>query len=217
MTDEQLTRGGTDWEARLQEDEIIQQEDSGKSVVVLRGLQRLARDAGYVGSEVFLNYVATGEFGVFQCVYTAKFNDGTSWAGAADCNKSNTKGDFLSYPTAVAESRAEARALKKALGITMLAAEELALESGPQPTGKISGQVVRMIETILERKNIDVATLLRSVLSEERQADVVELKELTVAEGQKATQWVNKVKGGTSKKADRTQRKAELEKQIKGE
>jgi hypothetical protein len=151
-------------------------------------------------------------------VYTAEFNDGTTWEGSADCSQKNTEGKFLNYPTAVAESRAAARCLKDALGIPMLSAEEVGFDgsSGPRPTGKIDQQVVRTLEVILGRKNLSAATLFQNVLTKTRLEEVVELKDLTTAEGQEAMKWANKTKAAPKASAARDARKAELEKQLEG-
>lgn len=211
-------RKGTNWEEVLQDDELVSHEKTGKPVVLLRGLQRLAREAGYNGSSMWLNHVDVGKMGVFQCVYTAVFDDGTSWSGAGDCNAQNTNGDFLSFPTAVAESRAEARALKKALGITMLAAEELDLSAPVKPGGRIDPAVVRTIQTLLDRNGTDVATILRTVLPKERAEEAVELPALTVSEGQKILQYLNSPKSKrVSAKDAREKRKQELKQQVSGD
>ena len=47
------------------------------------------------------------------------------WGGLADVNYANTDPKFIPFALATAETRAEARALRKALGIKILAAEEL--------------------------------------------------------------------------------------------
>lgn len=212
------------WETKLKDDEIVRNED-GKKMVLLRGLKRLAREAGMVGSSVELNHVNVGKYGFFQCVYTANFHnpetDRTqSWSGSADCNQQNTEGSFLSYPTAVAESRAAARCLKDALGISLLSYEEIGFNNNDvTPDTRIDKQVVTMIQTMLDRKGLDLITLFRNVLSEDRLAEVVDLKELTAAEGQAATSYLNSSKSKVKKSpaATRSERKAQLEKDLKSE
>ena len=203
-----------DWESKLNPDEIL--EKDGKSLVLLRGLKRLARLAGMNGSKVTHTHVDIGKFGVFQCVYTASFDDDSSWSGSADCNQQNTDGDFLNYPTAVAESRAAARCLRDALGITLMSYEEVGFETAgmPTPTARISPQVVKLIETLLVRKNIDKSTLFNRVLTSERANVVVDLKELTTLEGQEASKFLNAAKKAATP-STRDARKAELEKELK--
>ena len=205
------------WLDEIEPGETVQGE-GGKPMVTLRGLRRLARLAGLNGSRVAHNHISIGSYGVFQCIYTALFDDGTTWEASADCSKTNTEGVFLDYPTAVAESRAAARCLKDALGITMLAAEEIAFEfdNGPKPDGKIDSQVVRMLEVNLNRKNVDVATLLSNVLNKTRSEEVFELEQLTVSEGQEAVRWINNSKpnDNKSKKKSRDARKEELKRKI---
>lgn len=57
--------------------------------------------------------------------FQGKFGNIVRWGGLADVNANNTDPKFLAYAVATAETRAEARALRKALGIKILAAEEV--------------------------------------------------------------------------------------------
>lgn len=60
-------------------------------------------------------------------VVTITFEDGSSFDGAGDVYWGNTDETFRNYPVSVAETRAEGRALKKALGLRKInAAEEIA-------------------------------------------------------------------------------------------
>jgi hypothetical protein len=54
------------------------------------------------------------------------FNDDTSFSATADCRKSSSKGGFDLYTTAMAETRASARALRFALGVEICSADEIA-------------------------------------------------------------------------------------------
>lgn len=211
-----MKRSDNNWVERLDTEEIIQG-DNGKPMVLLSGLRRLARLAGMNGCSIVLTSVPVGDRGVIQCVYTATFDDGTSWAGSADVNKSNCEEPFSNYPTAVAESRAAARCLKVALGIPLLSAEEVGFDEspGPRPTGKIDQQVVRLCETLINRKNLDPTSLFQNILTKERVEQVVELKDLTTTEGQAAVQWLNTTKSVPKKqKSDRDAKKVELKRQL---
>lgn len=55
-------------------------------------------------------------------------NDGESvtWGDSGDCRKSNARGGFALYSTAMAVTRASARALRFALGVEFCSAEEIA-------------------------------------------------------------------------------------------
>lgn len=61
----------------------------------------------------------------YRVVFMDDFGKTTVWGGCADVNSNNTDAKFLPFAFATAETRAEARALRKALGIKILAAEEL--------------------------------------------------------------------------------------------
>lgn len=219
-------RFGTNWEEQLAASEIGTRKEEGREmrVVYLRGLQRLAQEAGIVRSECKLNFIScseTGTVGIMQAVYLTEFSDGTWWVGTADCSKMNTNGKFLAYPTAVAESRAEARCLRKALNIGIISSEEIgfaeggAIEQISSSKGKsIDAQVVKAIEKLCESRGSSPAEVLEAVLSQDRNGSIFELGELTVEEGQKAMAWLNDQKTAAPKKKtaaeERDARKAEL-------
>jgi hypothetical protein len=184
-------------------------------VVLLAGLQRLARSAGIVYQECVIQTPAPS---MVQAIYSAVFKteDGeVKFVGTADCNGNNTKGKFACYPTAVAESRAEARCLRKALGIRMLSSEEIGFREGASaieasPKGKVGSSVVKAIETLCTERGVDAVQVLEKVLSDDRAATIMELSELTTAEAQKAMAWLNEQKPASTK-SKRDARKAELE------
>ena len=206
----------TDWCDELEVgDKVTRKEgDEEIEVVLLAGLQRLARLAGIVYQECVIQTPAPS---MVQAIYSAVFktDDGdVKFVGTADCNGNNTKGKFASYPTAVAESRAEARCLRKALGIRMLSSEEIGFREGASaieasPKGKVGSSVVKAIETLCIERGVDVVQALEKVLSVDRAATITELSELTTAEAQQTMAWLNNQKPATKSKRDA--RKAELE------
>lgn len=214
------------WEAKLLPADLGVRKEEGREikVVYLRGLQRLAQEAGLIRSHCYFNFISaaeTGSKGIMQAIYEIQFEDGSIWIGCADCNSNNTKGKFIDFPTAVAESRAEARAIRKALGITMLSSEEIgfadggAVEQIEASTGKgIDSQVVKAIENLCESRNVTMAEVLEAVLDKARNGSIFELNELTVQEGQKAMAWLNEQKPAKPAKKtaaeERDARKAEL-------
>lgn len=219
MTD--VKRYGINWEEKLSPTEVGERPDGDKKlrVVLLAGLQRLAQEAGLRNSYCKFEFIQAKDFGIMQCIYTADFDDGTSWVGAADCNAKNTTGKFLAYPTAVAESRAEARCLRKALGIRIMSSEEVGFHDGnisqieASPTKKIDGQVVKAIEKLCDSRNISPAELLEQVLDKERASSIYELSELTLEEGNSAMSWLNTQKPKAAKKTkaeERDERKKQL-------
>lgn len=228
-------RYGTNWEEQLLAGEIgtRKEENREMKVVYLRGLQRLAQHAGLVSSKCELNFISkdqTGSVGIMQAVYITEFSDGSRWVGTADCNSANTGGKFMSYPTAVAESRAEARCLRKALNIGLISSEEIgfveggAIEQIAASSGKqIDSQVVKAIESLCDSRGIAVAEVLESTLTKNRNGTVFELGELTVEEGQKAMAWLNEQKPAKAKPVklsaaeEREARKKELQAQASKE
>jgi hypothetical protein len=70
-------------------------------------------------------------------VFKVEFKNGMCYADVADCWEGNTDDTFCAYAVATASTRAEARALRKALRIRCVAAEEI--------TKKNTAQIVREI------------------------------------------------------------------------
>lgn len=227
---EKKPRFGTDWESLLLPQEVSTKREDNREIkiVYLRGLQRLAHLAGLRSSDCYFRYISAQESGtvnVMQAVYNTEFDDGTKWVGAADCSSSNTDGKFLKFPTAIAESRAEARCLRKALNIGMLSSEEIGFVEGVEqietsPTKAIDSQVVKAIEKLCESRNVSVADMLDAILSKDRNGSIFELNELTVEEGQKAMAWLNEQKPAAPAKKkvsaaeEREARKKELQAQA---
>ncbi len=231
MTEEYKGLFDTNWEAQLEPHEKTFRQEGQEEipVVLLAGLQRLARKAGVRHQGVVIQ---TPSETMVQAIYTATFpmdirlhlevRDLITFVGAADCNIKNTKGVFATYPTAVAESRAEARCLRKALGISTLSSEEIGFRENigslqASPTGKADKQLVVAIEKLCESRGFDVARVLEKVIIDKARADsIFELSELTVTEAQAAMLWLNEQKPAKpSTKESRDARKAELQAKVK--
>ena len=98
----------------------IKNED-GKEFVYLRGLEKLAKARGIVSASCkFIE--RTEKFAV--CTFRYIFADGAEYDGSADASIDNCDGNFKLYLTAMAESRAKARALRNAFTISMCSVEE---------------------------------------------------------------------------------------------
>lgn len=194
-----MDRAQTNWEDQLREDEVGESEE-GKRVVYLVGLQRLAREAGIVESYPLKLDMTEAKDGslITYCIYQTVFSDGSKWGGAADVNHKNVKAPFSDYPVAVAESRAEARSLKKALGIKMLAAEEIigGVKISGSSKKKIDKNVVRAIQASLEEVGVAPLVVLKKVLTSSRFKEVADLDELTAAEGVEVLSALDKEKKG---------------------
>lgn len=208
-------RRGVDWESKLKSEEMGERKERGKSmqVVLLRGLQRLAEEAGIVKSSC---QILSPSPALIQCIYTTEFQDGTTWVGTADCGPANTQEPYLNYPTAVAESRAEARCLRKALGIRMLSAEEVGMDVGLEasPNKQIESSVIMAIERLCDERGVEKIDLLNKVIVDKARVNAIyELKQLTTAEGGAAMSYLNSLPP-VKKTSKRDARKAELLKDI---
>lgn len=89
-----------------------------------------------------------------------------SSSGAADVYWGNCDKIYRNHPVAVAETRAEGRALRRALRLRkVVAAEELAEELEDHPDGnsvnKITNNQINFIDVLSQRLNIDVKKLLK--------------------------------------------------------
>jgi hypothetical protein len=204
-------RKDTDWETELASDEVGDRKEKGKTmqVVLRRGLQRLANEAGITKSKC---QIMTPSPKLVQCVYTSVFDDGTEWDGAADCGPANCTEPFVNFPTAVAESRAEARSLRKALGIRMLSAEEVGFAEtslDASPDKPVESSVVAAIERLCEERGVEKVDIINKVVKDKSRANsIFELKQFTTAEGSSAMSYLNALP--VKKKTKRSARKEEL-------
>lgn len=185
----------TDWEKEILPEEILTLQN--KPTIPLAALQRLGRMANTIDQHVEL---MTPSPNLVQAIFTTTFkvgNDLVTFVGSADCGPKNADEPFVHYPTAVAESRAEARCLRRALGIKMLSTEEIGFQGGSNalevtPASKIASSVVVAIEKLCETHGISQASALEDALeNKERAAMISELNELTMAEGQAVMSWLN--------------------------
>lgn len=96
------------------------------------------------------------------------FNDTRSVTGAADVYWGNCDKVFRNHPVAVAETRAEGRALRRALRLRkVVAAEEIATEIEDHPdantVSKITNNQINFIDVMAKRLNINVQKMLEKV------------------------------------------------------
>jgi hypothetical protein len=100
---------------------------------------------------------------------TPNYNDVRSVSGSADVYWGNCDKIYRNHPVAVAETRAEGRALRRALKLRkVVAAEEIAANVEDDVTGdnvgRISSNQISFIDVMAKRLNIDVIKLL-SIMS----------------------------------------------------
>lgn len=107
------------------------------------------------------------------CVYELVLENGLCFGAAADGHQENINGPYVIYPTAIAESRAEARTYRKALLISTASAEEikgnektfnsvLTTVSDYNEKDPISQQQKTIIESKCKQLGIDLAKFLES-------------------------------------------------------
>lgn len=99
---------------------------------------------------------------------TPNYNDVRSVSGAADVYWGNCDKIYRNHPVAVAETRAEGRALRRALKLRkVVAAEEIAANIEDDVTGdnvgRISSNQISFIDVMAKRLNIDVIKLLSAM------------------------------------------------------
>lgn len=119
--------------------------------------------------------VATINYRIVIQLFTGEV---VTFGGAADAGSHNLQYPFSAYPTAIAETRAEGRALRKALRLNVIAAEELAdnseLSAGNKPIVDrdngdeyINNQQVNFINMMCKRLNINVKSFVNLTLNKE--------------------------------------------------
>lgn len=187
-----MSRRETSWFNQLKDDE--KETRDGKTFVYLKGLRRLAELAGRKRDAVKFGHAfyiptETGHILFAQVAYEIEFEDGTVWAGTADAHANNCP-ELGHYPSAVAESRAEARALRKALGIAELAKEEISDVPIENMLGRrITNEQKIMLEKIAKEREMSHIDIIKNASSRK---GITSLEDLTYEEGQKAAIFVNK-------------------------
>ncbi len=128
------------------------------------GLRRVAELLlGEITSSITTVVEAAGERNGNRAtvVVNVTFEDGKTYSGAADSAPDNTDDVFRRYPTAIAETRAEGRALRKALKLRkVVSAEETSLIAREDTAGggfmKIDIAQVKGINLTCKRLDVNV-------------------------------------------------------------
>lgn len=129
--DTSISRDSEEWNdyvlSLFTDDEKIIEDD--KTVVHVHGLRRVARlllgPTSFSGPTQVFPSTDPSTPGRATVVYTITFMSGESYSEVADCWHGNTDDGFLVYTVAMASTRAEARALRKALNIKAVSLEEI--------------------------------------------------------------------------------------------
>lgn len=126
------------------------------------------------------------------------FNDMRKFSGTADCVE-DINSPYGRHPAASAETKAESRALKKALGLNVITAEEKVSGYDERDSvetrkdiseSRISDQLKNFILAKLSKLNLDVSKTLSDYLSSVGLMQK-SLDEFTMSEGQQCFAYIN--------------------------
>lgn len=184
-----------DYNKDLKEDEF--KHEKGRPFVYLKGLERLAKERGVTYARP-TNVMQLGTNGVL-ITYEYSFEDGRSYAGTADATTKNCDGNFKLYLSAMAESRAKARALRTAFAITTCSVEEksnmtVVMDVDLGPIGDEQIHLIKMKATELKLGKNDLFKML------EVPRPLTDLKKLTKEEGLEIITTLNKLSRKKKKK-----------------
>lgn len=172
--------------------------EKGKPFVYLKGLERLAKERGIISAKVEdLDFVEKdGNILGVVCTYEYVFIDGRTYHGSADATTKNCEGTFKLYLTAMAESRAKARALRTAFCISTCSVEEKAdIDIAETPLGPIGDEQIQLIKILAGNLNISKQDIIELL---EIPRKISDIKELTKEEGIEIIASLNR--GGKPKK-----------------
>ena len=114
-------------------------------------------------------------------IWEVVFENGSAFSDVADCWEGNTDDTFCAFNTATAATRAEGRALRKALRLRVVAAEEITkkdtakiakdiskkkgldVSSEYDSSGKMTDPQARFIDSKSKQLNIDAKKILKEV------------------------------------------------------
>lgn len=153
-----------DYMQELKEDEVVEKDGGGK-LVYLKGLERLARERGITQqtSQVVSAPSKDNPYATVTVGY--EFRDAADDGGfvyrtyqaSADASDKNCEGNFKLYPVAMAESRAKARALRNAFGISACSVEEVKDIDEVIQSPPCSDPQQYLIKKLLKEKNVSLS------------------------------------------------------------
>lgn len=165
-------------------------ERDGKQFVLLKGLQRLAHinrgGVSAVSSDIVCTPTRDNPIAAVTVQY--EFRDGTLFTGSADATIAAHEKPYSLHLVAVAESKAEARALRRAFNISKVSVEEIGspIAGGNTDDDPIRDETIQGIRVVARRKNVEMGKVLKLVGRE-----VADLSELTQAEGRTLMKKLN--------------------------
>jgi len=157
---------------------------------LLKGLQRLAHTyRGGIRSTS--SEIVRAQTDIAAVTFTVTFNDSTTFSGAADATPAAHKKPFNLHLVAVAESKAESRALRRAFNISKVAFEEIGQVAGDPDGEKITSAQLNGLQKVAERKGYTHLEVLKLI----KQEKLGELAKLNSAQAREALKALNKVDG----------------------
>lgn len=157
--------------SKFVEDELV---DGHPRIHGLRRVAQLLLGDIIESEPVDHQFINDGKFGRTIVKYRVKFEDNTVFSAVADAHTHNTDDKFTVFVTTVAETRAENRALRKALGLNTVSDEELTTKdtamivqavegfSTAVDSDKINDRQKQSIETLCKRLSIDTYRFINS-------------------------------------------------------
>lgn len=188
-----------DYFSDLNSDEKYTDSKSNKEYPYLKGLKRLAfTNRGGIkairSKVVKVPSVGLIDGGTPDCIAAVtiaiEFNDGTTFEGSADASYKAHKAPFNLHLLATAESKAEARAIRRAFNIGQCSKEEMGSEEDESEKGPINDAQIQGIKKIAKRKQLGQTAVLKLVGRE----DLSDIKELTALEGRMALKAITRYK-----------------------
>jgi len=186
--------------------------EKGEEFPYLRGLKKLAYGHRQGLKSVRSRIVKVPSVGVGgltgkdekpDCIaavtITYEFNDGSVFEGSADASYKAHKAPYNLHLVALAESKAEARAIRRAFNISAVAKEEMGTvpnleeeekEEALKMEGPITDVQLQGIKRLAKRKQLRQSELLEKI----GRSEVGDISKLTYADGLKALKYVNKHK-----------------------
>lgn len=195
---------------RLARPYILSEESKVNALIVVpRQVKQIVEHRNGDGNLMSTNEVICNQnFPMASVTFIVMLKDGRLFSDSADayylsCNELGL------FPTAVASARAEARALRKVLGIRQHAAEEMtekdpSEELAPDDNGAIKPEQVKLIERMLGQQT-DIT--LKDVLTNVTTREVFAVEDLTTGEARKVLRALNETKKKKKPKKEKEESK----------
>ena len=153
------------------------------------------------------NYCAA----IYEITFTKSDGSLVTYGDAADSFSGNTNSPFDAYPAAMASTRAEARALRKALGIKAVSAEEMSgqeaaktyAESKKKPkvvrgdedtSGRmISTNQIKTINSLCQKLKLSLSDFVKEEIGVEITDESDALEKISFSDGKFLTQLLSKM------------------------